>query len=56
MDRDEGSDPLDSAAPPGPASPEQRRGRRHHGQPEQPVARAAAPDQVGADSGPNEEG
>ena len=43
----------------GPASrPGQReqRGRdRHHGQPEQPVAGRAAPDQVGADDEPDEE-
>ena len=39
----------------GPGDREERDRDRHHGQSEQPVARRAAPDQVGADDEPDEE-
>ena len=45
----------DARAAAGPRGDEQRGGERHHGEAEQPVARRAAPDQVGADDEPDEE-
>ena len=45
----------DAGAAAGPRGNEQRDGKRHHREAEHPVARRAAPDQVGADDEPDEE-
>ena len=51
-----GSSPRrDAGAATRPGRDEERRRERHHGEPEQPVAGRAAPDQVGADDEPDEQ-